>query len=90
MGIEHTGDPSRSPDIYNSAALIAPKGAWIQRYDKIHLVPFGEYIPFEKLIVFAKKLTREIGTFARGTQRNPSKRRRRQARNFHLLRICLS
>jgi len=71
MGIEHTGDPNRSPDIYNSASLIAPSGAWIQRYDKIHLVPFGEYIPFEKLIFFAQKLTREIGTFARGTQRNP-------------------
>ena len=71
MGIEHAGDPARQPDIYNSASLIAPTGAWIQRYDKIHLVPFGEYIPFEKLIFFAQKLTHEIGTFARGTQRNP-------------------
>jgi apolipoprotein N-acyltransferase len=71
MGIEHAGDPNRQPDIYNSASLIAPSGAWVQRYDKIHLVPFGEYIPFEKLIFFAQKLTREIGTFARGTQRNP-------------------
>jgi len=71
MGIEHTGDPARQPDIYNSASLIAPTGAWVQRYDKIHLVPFGEYIPFEKLIFFAQKLTREIGTFGRGTQRNP-------------------
>jgi apolipoprotein N-acyltransferase len=71
MGIEHTGDPMRPPDIYNSAALIAPDGAWIQRYDKIHLVPFGEFIPLEKLIAFAKPLTRDIGTFARGTQRNP-------------------
>ena len=71
MGIEHAGDPARQPDIYNSASLIAPSGAWIQRYDKIHLVPFGEYIPFEKLIFFAQKLTREIGTFGRGTQRNP-------------------
>jgi len=71
MGIEHAGDPARQPDIYNSASLIAPTGAWIQRYDKIHLVPFGEYVPFEKLIFFAQKLTREIGTFGRGTQRNP-------------------
>ena len=71
MGIEHAGDPARQPDIYNSASLIAPTGAWIQRYDKIHLVPFGEYIPFERLIFFAQKLTREIGTFGRGTQRNP-------------------
>jgi apolipoprotein N-acyltransferase len=71
MGIEHTGDPMRAPDIYNSAALVTPNGAWVQRYDKIHLVPFGEFIPFEKLIAFAKPLTRDIGTFARGTQRIP-------------------
>ena len=71
MGIEHAGDPTRQPDVYNSASLVAPTGAWIQRYDKIHLVPFGEYIPFEKLIFFAQKLTREIGTFGRGSQRTP-------------------
>ena len=73
MGIDHAGDRNRPPDIYNSASLVAPDGAWIQRYDKIHLVPFGEFIPFEKLIAFAKPLTREIGTFARGTQRMPLK-----------------
>ena len=71
MGIEHAGDRGRPPDIFNSAALVAPSGAWVSRYDKIHLVPFGEFIPFEKLISFAKSLTRDIGTFARGTQRVP-------------------
>jgi apolipoprotein N-acyltransferase len=71
MGIEHTGEPSRQPDIYNSAAVIAPDGAWAARYDKIHLVPFGEYVPFEKLFSFASGLTREIGTFARGQSRLP-------------------
>jgi len=71
MGIAHAGEAGRPPDIYNSAALVAPNGAWVARYDKIHLVPFGEFIPFERLISFAKTLTREVGTFARGTERTP-------------------
>ena len=71
IGIEHTGDPNRRPDVYNSAAVIAPTGAWTERYDKIHLVPFGEYVPFEKAFSFASGLTRQIGTFARGRSRVP-------------------
>ena len=71
LGIEHAGEPMRQPDIYNSASVIAPNGAWTGRYDKIHLVPFGEYVPFEKLFSFASGLTRQIGTFARGQSRQP-------------------
>jgi apolipoprotein N-acyltransferase len=71
IGIEHTGEPNRHPDIYNSAAVITPTGAWTARYDKIHLVPFGEYVPFEKLFSFAGGLTRQVGTFARGRSREP-------------------
>ncbi len=71
LGIEHTGDPVRQPDIYNSASVIAPNGAWTARYDKIHLVPFGEFVPFEKLFSFASGLTHQVGTFARGKSRLP-------------------
>jgi apolipoprotein N-acyltransferase len=71
LGIEHAGDPTRPPDIFNSASVIAPNGAWTGRYDKVHLVPFGEYVPFEKLFSFASGLTRQIGTFARGKSREP-------------------
>ncbi len=71
IGIEHTGDPNRRPDIYNSASVIMPTGAWTERYDKIHLVPFGEFVPLENLFSFAGGLTRQIGTFARGKSRMP-------------------
>jgi len=71
MGIQHAGDPTRQPDIFNSASLVAPSGAFVQRYDKIHLVPFGEYIPFEKALFFAQALTHDVGTFARGSRRTP-------------------
>jgi apolipoprotein N-acyltransferase len=71
LGIEHAGEPGRQPDIYNSAAVVTTSGAWTARYDKIHLVPFGEYVPFARLFRFASGLTRQIGTFARGRQRVP-------------------
>src|SRR5258708_38491697 len=41
------------------------------RYDKVHLVPFGEYLPFPKLFAFAGGLTKEVGEFTAGVSRAP-------------------
>jgi apolipoprotein N-acyltransferase len=57
--------------VFNSAAWISPAGDWTARYDKIHLVPFGEYLPYPSLFSFAGGLTREVGEFQRGTSRKP-------------------
>ena len=62
------GQPS---PVFNSAAWIGPSGEWTARYDKIHLVPFGEYLPFPSLFSFAGGLTKEVGEFQRGTSREP-------------------
>jgi apolipoprotein N-acyltransferase len=54
---------------YNSAMLFGADGAYQGRYDKIHLVPYGEYIPFKNLVSFAHKLTGRVGDFSRGHDR---------------------
>jgi len=65
--------PTPNPEgaLFNSAALISPKGEWTARYDKVHLVPFGEYLPFPSLFSFAGGLTKEVGQFERGASRRP-------------------
>jgi apolipoprotein N-acyltransferase len=54
---------------YNSALVISADGARVGRYDKIHLVPFGEYVPFQKLLFFARKLTGKVSRFTPGDER---------------------
>ncbi len=64
-----TTDANGQTQNLNSALIMDPSGNTVGRYDKIHLVPFGEYVPFKSLLFFANKLTREVADMARGTQR---------------------
>lgn len=66
-----SGSSNSASQLYNSAALISPSGDWTARYDKVHLVPFGEYLPFPRLFAFAGGLTKEVGEFQRGESRAP-------------------
>jgi apolipoprotein N-acyltransferase len=53
-------------EYFNSAYLIGPEGNVYDRYDKAHLVPFGEYIPFKKWLPFLGKMVEGVGDFNPG------------------------
>jgi apolipoprotein N-acyltransferase len=58
---------TRVPDkYYNSAFLVRPDGSTAGTYRKMHLVPFGEYVPLQRLLFFAAPLTEQVGTFSPG------------------------
>ncbi|HKB14814.1 MAG TPA: apolipoprotein N-acyltransferase, partial [Planctomycetota bacterium] len=49
---------------FNSALLYSPAGARVGRYDKVHLVPGGEYLPWRRAIPFADAIGRWIESWA--------------------------
>jgi apolipoprotein N-acyltransferase len=62
------GSPEVGADglLYNSAFYLGADGAIRGRYDKRHLVPFGEYVPLRRVFFFLDKLVTGIGDFGRG------------------------
>lgn len=66
------GSPSfvRKDDVvqyFNSAYLISPQTKSMGKYDKTHLVPYGEYVPFKKWLPFLGKIVAQVGDFEAGT-----------------------
>lgn len=65
------GSPSFRKDgqdirYYNSAYLVDPRGEVVGKYDKIHLVPYGEYVPFKRYFPFLGKMVEAVGDFESG------------------------
>jgi apolipoprotein N-acyltransferase len=55
-------------EYYNSAYLINPNLKHMSKYDKAHLVPFGEYVPFKKWLPFLGKIVAQVGDFQAGAK----------------------
>jgi apolipoprotein N-acyltransferase len=55
---------------HNSAYLVSAQGHAKGKYDKVHLVPFGEYVPLKRWLPFIDKLVAQVGDFKPGRQGN--------------------
>ena len=60
----HPGDPGYH--LYNAAFLIKPDGTTAAVYRKMHLVPFGEYVPLQRLLFFVGPIVESVSSFTPG------------------------
>ena len=62
------GVPPGQQAAYNSAILVDPQGQRVFTYDKVHLVPFGEYEPFPLIHRVVANISTEVGGFRKGNK----------------------
>ena len=61
VGAHAYPQPAEHPEIrHNAAYLLAPDGRTLDRFDKVHRVPFGEYVLFEQTLPFMADLLRKL------------------------------
>lgn len=62
------GRPAGQPRFYNAAFLVKPDGTVGAVYRKMHLVPFGEYVPAKRLLFFVGPIIEAVSDFSAGTE----------------------
>jgi apolipoprotein N-acyltransferase len=66
---EYRRDPASGAESYfNSALLVGDDGRSRESYQKMRLVPFGEYVPFRSLLFFVGPLVEKVSAFTAGTR----------------------
>ncbi len=64
--VEATGPPGQR--LYHNTAVCLEPDLSMTTYEKMHLVPFGEYTPYKKIFGFIEKMTRDVGEFRPGRE----------------------
>ena len=66
VGVPVSEGQGEQERLFNSAVLLSPEGRSLQRYDKLHLVPFGEFIPFDRQLPWVRRMLPPVGEFSAG------------------------
>ncbi len=61
-------EDANPPRTYNAAFMLDTHGSTAAVYRKIQLVPFGEYVPFQRVLFFVGPLVEAVSAFSRGTR----------------------
>jgi apolipoprotein N-acyltransferase len=66
LGSDQVDHQARPPTYHNAAFLVRRDGTVAAVYQKMHLVPFGEFVPLQQLLFFVGPLVEQAGTFSPG------------------------